>query len=282
MWIWLSLVSACLLGLYDVCKKKALGSNSVLWVLFAATGLSTLFLAPWLRAGTPAEHLQLSFKAVLVTTSWVSGLLGMKFLPLTTVSTIKGSRPVFVVLFSILLFGQKLALLQWVGVLLALSALGLLSVSSKKEVGAEARTRGFVHMGISVLAGVASALYDKYIMAQMEPVFVQSWSNLYITVILALCLGVQALLQRDNFKKFEWDWTLVIIAVLITVSDFIYFYSLKSPGSMLSIISVMRRSSVIFTFIFGALIFKERNVKVKAFALSVMAAGVLLLLLCTR
>ena len=282
MWIWLSLVSACLLGLYDVCKKKALGSNSVLWVLFAATGLSTLFLAPWLRAGTPAEHLQLSFKAVLVTTSWVSGLLGMKFLPLTTVSTIKGSRPVFVVLFSILLFGEKLALLQWVGVLLALSALGLLSVSSKKEVGAEARTRGFVHMGISVLAGVASALYDKYIMAQMEPVFVQSWSNLYITVILALCLGVQALLQRDNFKKFEWDWTLVIIAVLITVSDFIYFYSLKSPGSMLSIISVMRRSSVIFTFIFGALIFKERNVKVKAFALSVMAAGVLLLLLCTR
>lgn len=282
MWIWLSLVSACLLGLYDVCKKKALGSNSVLWVLFAATGLSTLFLAPWLRAGTPAEHLQLSFKAVLVTTSWVSGLLGMKFLPLTTVSTIKGSRPVFVVLFSILLFGEKLALLQWVGVLLALSALGLLSVSSKKEVGAEARTRGFVHMGISVLAGVASALYDKYIMAQMEPVFVQSWSNLYITVILALCLGVQALLQRDNFKKFEWDWTLVIIAVLITVSDFIYFYSLKSPGSMLSIISVVRRSSVIFTFIFGALIFKERNVKVKAFALSVMAAGVLLLLLCTR
>lgn len=282
MWIWLSLVSACLLGLYDVCKKKALGSNSVLWVLFAATGLSTLFLAPWLRAGTPAEHLQLSFKAVLVTTSWVSGLLGMKFLPLTTVSTIKGSRPVFVVLFSILLFGEKLALLQWVGVLLALSALGLLSVSSKKEVGAEARTRGFVHMGISVLAGVASALYDKYIMAQMEPVFVQSWSNLYITVILALCLGVQALLQRDNFKKFEWDWALVIIAVLITVSDFIYFYSLKSPGSMLSIISVVRRSSVIFTFIFGALIFKERNVKVKAFALSVMAAGVLLLLLCTR
>lgn len=282
MWIWLSLVSACLLGLYDVCKKKALGSNSVLWVLFAATGLSTLFLAPWLRAGTPAEHLQLSFKAVLVTTSWVSGLLGMKFLPLTTVSTIKGSRPVFVVIFSILLFGEKLALLQWVGVLLALGALALLSVSSKKEVGAEARTRGFVHMGISVLAGVASALYDKYIMAQMEPVFVQSWSNLYITVILALCLGVQALLQRDNFKKFEWDWTLVIIAVLITVSDFIYFYSLKSPGSMLSIISVVRRSSVIFTFIFGALIFKERNVKVKAFALSVMAAGVLLLLLCTR
>lgn len=278
MWIWLSLVSACLLGLYDVCKKKALRDNGVLWVLLAATGLSTLFLAPWLRVGAPSDHLQLAFKAVLVTTSWVSGLIGMKYLPLTTVSTIKGSRPVFVVLFSILLFGEKLEALQWVGVLLALTALVLLSLSSKKEVESQARLRGFIQMGVSVLAGVASALYDKHIMAQMEPIFVQSWSNLYITILLALCLGCQALFLKGSFKSFKWDWTLVLIAVLITASDFIYFYSLKAPGSMLSIISVVRRSSVIFTFIFGALFFKERNVKEKAFALTVMAAGVMLLL----
>lgn len=282
MWIWLSLVSACLLGLYDVCKKKALGDNGVLWVLFAATAFSTLFLAPWLRVGPASDHLQLAVKAVLVTTSWVSGLIGMKYLPLTTVSTLKGSRPVFVVLFSILLFGEKLEALQWVGVLLSLTALVLLSLSSKKEIGAQAQLKGFVQMGISVLAGVASALYDKHIMAQMEPIFVQSWSNLYITVLLAACLGAQSLFMKESFKRFTWDWTLVLIAVLITASDFIYFYSLKAPGSMLSIISVVRRSSVIFTFIFGALFFKERNVKEKAFALAIMASGVLLLLVCTR
>jgi hypothetical protein len=48
-------------------------------------------------------------------------------------------------------------------------------------------------MGISVLTGVASALYDKYIMKGMEPMFVQSWTNLFITIILALCVLVKRL-----------------------------------------------------------------------------------------
>ena len=280
MWIWLSLISACLLGLYDVCKKKALGTNSVLWVLLAATALSALFLSPFLKIGPMEDHLALMLKAVLVTTSWISGLIGMKYLPLTTVSTIKGSRPMFVVLFSILLFGEKLEVLQWVGVILALTAIVMLSVSSKKDVESEARLKGFIQMGISVLAGVASALYDKHIMTEMEPLFVQSWSNVYITVLLALCLLVQRVTTKD-FKGFRWDWTLLLTAVLITASDCIYFYSLKAPGSMLSIISVVRRSSVIFTFIFGAMFFKEKNIREKAVALAIMLAGVALLLVTT-
>jgi len=278
MWIWLSLISACLLGLYDVCKKKALRANGVLWVLFAATLFSTFFLAPFLRIGPVCNHLSLAIKAVLVTTSWVSGLLGMKYLPLTTVSTVKGSRPVFVVLFSIVLFGERLEALQWVGVLLALSALVLLSISSKKEIGKENSLKGFVHMGISVLTGVASALYDKHIMSSMEPLFVQSWSNLYISVLLFAAICVKAIHDGSGRERFHWDWTLLLIAVLITAADFLYFYSLKIPGAMLSVISVVRRSSVIFTFIFGALFFNEKNIKEKAFALTVMLAGVALLL----
>ncbi|MBP5206354.1 MAG: hypothetical protein J6Z44_06165 [Bacteroidales bacterium] len=80
-------------------------------------------------------------------------------------------------------------------------------------------------------------------------------------------------------KGFVWDWTLVLVAVLITGADALYFFALKQPDALLSVISVVRRASVLVSFILGALIFKEGNVRAKAFNMLLMAAGVILLLL---
>ena len=328
MWLLLTVLSATLLGLYDVAKKKALGKNGVLAVLLVATALSTLFVSPFLRFGPAEDHLRLGLKAVLVTASWVSGMVGLKLLPLTTVSTIKGSRPVFVVLFSILLFGERLNWMQWLGVTVVLLALFLLGRTSRSDGTVKARRSGFVWMGVSVVTGVASALYDKHIIGGMEPLFVQSWTNLYITVILGLCILVRHLVTSasrssssalpagvppENFAslipptpggagpsrshghgrpwfpaetpagreepKFRWDWTLELVAVLITGADALYFFALKQPDALLSIISVIRRASVLVTFIFGAILFKEGNIKAKSLNMLLMAAGVALLLI---
>lgn len=279
MWLWMSVCSAVLLGVYDVVKKQSLKRNSVLYVLLGATALTALFLCPFLEAGTPKDHLALIFKAVLVTTSWVSGLLGMKYLPLTTVSTIKASRPVFVVAFSIILFGEKLNIWQWAGVVLVIAALYLLSVSSRKEGIHFTSNKGVACMAVSVLAGAASALYDKHILGYLEPLFVQSWANLYITVLLVICVLVKALKDGPEKRdRFSWDWRLLAIAVLITASDMLYFFSLKDEGAMLSIISMLRRCSVVITFVLGAILFKEKRIKDKAIDLLVLMAGLTLLL----
>ena len=74
MWVWLSVCSAFLLGIYDVEKKQALKKNSVLWVLLGATAMSALFLCPFLSRGPLEDHLSLVLKAVLVSSSWISGL----------------------------------------------------------------------------------------------------------------------------------------------------------------------------------------------------------------
>ncbi len=279
MWLWMSVCSAILLGVYDVVKKQSLKRNGVLYVLLGATALTALFLCPFLEAGAPKDHLALVFKAVLVTASWVSGLLGMKYLPITTVSTIKASRPVFVVAFSIILFGEKLNIWQWGGVVLVIAALYLLSVSSRKEGIKFTSNKGVACMAVSVLAGATSALYDKHILGYMEPLFVQSWTNVYITVLLAICIFVKALKDGpEKRERFSWDWRLLVIAVLITASDMLYFFSLKDEGAMLSIISMLRRCSVVITFVLGAILFKEKRIKDKAIDLLVLLAGLTLLL----
>ena len=48
MWLWLTLLSALLLGTYDVAKKRALKRNGVYWILVTATGLTALYLSPFL------------------------------------------------------------------------------------------------------------------------------------------------------------------------------------------------------------------------------------------
>lgn len=282
MWLWMSVCSALLLGVYDVAKKQALKRNGVYWILLSATAFTAVFLSPFLSAGSLADHLSLVLKAVLVSTSWVSGLIAMQHLPLTTVSTIKASRPMFVVIFSIILFGERLNLLQWLGVAIVMVALFLSARPERHDTDKATSAKGMTCMIISVLSGSASALYDKHILQHLEPLFVQSWTNVYITVLLALVILVQYLADRKQFQRFAWDWRIPLIAVLITVSDALYFFSVKDPDALLSVISMIRRSSVVITFLFGALVFKEGHVKDKALDLILMMAGIALLLLGTR
>lgn len=289
MWATLGVCSAVLLGLYDAAKKQTLKTNGVLTVLLVVTALSTLFVSPFFKLGTGEDYLKLALKAVLVSVSWISGMAALKRLPLTVVSTVKGSRPMFVVLFSILLFGERLSLWQWIGVGLVFLSLYLTGRTSRGDGPENVRMTGFMWMGISVISGVASALYDKTLLMDMEPMFVQCWTNLFITILLALCLAGQNLIAgalkaggKPGLLKAEpplkWDWWLLVIAVLITEADALYFFALKEPDALLSVLSTIRRGSVVVTFICGVLFFKEKNAKSKSLTMLVMITGVLILL----
>ena len=277
MWVWLTIGSAILLGFYDVAKKQSLKKNGVLYVLFFATALSTVFLTPFMHPGPAKDHLLLIVKGILVTSSWISGLAAMKTVPLSTLSTIKASRPVFVLVFSLILFGERLNIYQWIGSAVAIAALLLLSRTSSLEGISFSRDKGIWLAAVSVLTGVASALYDKYILGFMEPLFVQSWANLYITVILGMCILCKAGFKKTALPHFHPDWMIILIAAFITAADFLYFTALDQKDALLSVISMVRRSSVIVPFIFGALVFKVKNVRQKALDMIVMLAGICLI-----
>ncbi|MCQ2176475.1 MAG: DMT family transporter [Bacteroidales bacterium] len=277
MWICLVIISAVLLGLYDVCKKQSLKNNSVLMVLLCTTALSTAYLAPWFQTGNSSDYLRIALKAVLVACSWISGLAAMELVPLSTVSTLKASRPVFVLLFSILLFSERLNALQWVGSILAITAIFILSRASRKEGIVFSHSKGILYMVLCIITGVASALYDKHILGFMDPMFVQCWTNLFTTVILALALTTDYFIDRKGFRPFKADWVLPVTALLITLADFFYFKALSTEGSLLSVVSMVRRSSVLVPFIFGAALWHEKNIRGKSVALLIMLAGIALI-----
>lgn len=298
MWLWAAIGSAILLGIYDVFKKQASTRNDVLHILLYVTALSTLILSPfvltsafgwhWLEntsfnasPGSLRDHLLVILKAFIVTISWVTGLMGLKHLPITTAGTIKTSRPVFVLLGSILIFGERLNPWQWVAVLVAFVALWLLGHTSRREGFDFVRNRWVICMWVSVVSGVASALLDKHLMASMQPMFVQGWCNFYITLILAITLLVVKHSGSPYYKPYKHDWLILVIALFITWSDFLYFLSLSGEGAMLSVVSILRRSSVIITFICGALFFKEKNLRSKGLALLILLVSMVILVLAS-
>ncbi len=299
MWLWAAVGSAILLGFYDVFKKEASTQNGVLHILLHATALSTLFLMPFIlssllgwgigdgtvfemQRGTPYEHLLVFIKAIIVSLSWITGLMGLKNLPITTAGTIKASRPVFVLLGSILIFGERLNLWQWVAIVVALFALWLLGHTSKKEGVDFARNKWIFCMWAAVVTGVISAMMDKHLMSSLKPMFVQSWCNFYIVVIMAIIVLAGRFGHSKYYQPYHHDWAIWLIAIFITASDFLYFLSLSSSGSMLSVVSMLRRSSVIITFICGALFFKEKNLRSKGIAMVILLIAMAILVFSSR
>lgn len=294
MWLILAFLSAALLGFYDAFKKKALRDSAVLPVLFCNTLLCSLVFLPfivvsrwwpeWVHGAlfeVPVadwkSHGLILVKAFIVLSSWVCGYFAMKHLPLTIVGPINATRPVMVLIGALLLFGERLNLYQWTGVMLALFSLFLLSRSGKKE-GIDFRHNRWIALTLLAAAlGAASGLYDKYLMIHLSPMLVQSWYNLYQVFIMGPVLLLLWYPRRKHGTPFRWDWSIVGISLFLCAADFVYFYALSLDGAMISIVSMVRRGSVVVSFLFGAIVFRERNLRSKAVDLLLVLLGMLFL-----
>ncbi len=298
-------MSAALLGCYDSVKKQALRGNAVIPVLFLNTLFSSLIFLPFIvlsgttdmldgtifltASGGWDMHKYILLKACIVLSSWILGYFGMKHLPLTIVGPINATRPVMVLVGAMLVFGERLNVWQWLGVLLAVASFLMLSRSGKKE-GIDFKHDSWIYMivGASFL-GAVSGLYDKYLMAPIESggvgldrMMVQSWYNIYQCVMMGLMVVLLWWPKHKQTTPFHWTWSIVLVSVFLSIADFVYFYSLSLPDAMISIVSMIRRGSVIVSFLFGAMIFNEKNLKAKAFDLALVLLGMLFLYIGSR
>lgn len=341
MWVLLAIISGCLLGFYDIAKKVSVRENNVFGVLMCSNIVSACMFLPFVLnslfgwgwfEGTPfdipcgsgVDHLKMVVKALIVLSSWICSFSGLKSVPLSVYGPINASRPVFVLLGGILLFGERLNAWQWAGVTVAILSLYLLSMVSKKGEGLDFRkSRGILLVALGTVLGACSALYDKYLMLDMDRVFVQSWFSLYSAVIMtgvfavaasvagaagpgaaggavavgpgvaggaaagqgaacgaaagAAAGGAAGTVERKRWTKFQWRWSIVLIGVFVSLADFAYYNALAQTDSMISIVSMIRRGSVIVSFACAAVMLHEKNMKAKSLDLLLLLASMVLL-----
>lgn len=294
MWLGLAFVSAFFLGCYDISKKISVGNNAVIPVLFFNTLFCTLLLFPlvfisrvapdtledtmfFVPSISATTHLYVFIKSVIVLTSWILGYFAIKHLPLTITAPINATRPVMTLVGAILIFGERLNIYQWIGVILTIISFFLLSMSGKKEGISFKSNKWILFIFLATLTGAISGLYDKFLMQRFTSTSIQFWFNFYQCLIMGLIMLILWYPKRKKNTPFTWRWSILLVSLFLTIADFIYFDALSYPDAMISIISMIRRSSVLVSFAGGVLLLKEKNLKAKAIDLVLIVIGMIFL-----
>ena len=295
MWLFLAIGSAFFLGFYDIFKKLSLNENAVLPTLFLSTvsasiimivvaGLSSMGVIDesqmlYVPPITGLEHIKIIIKTIIVLSSWIFTYFAMKNLPLTILAPIRSTGPLWTLLGAYLIFSENLNFYQLAGVAVIFTFFYLFSTVGKLE-GINFTGNKYVWFLIAgTLFGSCSSLYDRYLLREMNVMAVQAYFTFYQTVLLIPILALIWYPKRAKNTAFDWRWSIPLIGIFLLIGDYLYFYSISLPDSLISVISLVRRSNVVIIFIFGAIFYKEKNIGKKGVFLLGIIAGLVLLIL---
>ena len=283
------LASSVLLALYDIAKKASVSANAVLPVLLTSTTFgffaysAGLFATGHFCALGEISGATLSLglaKSVIVGTSWVFTFCALRTLPITIATPIRASSPALVLLIAIPLYGEMPSVLKGIGMAAVFAGYFAFSWAGRHEGIDFFRNRAVWCAIAGAVCSAGSSIWDKYIFQvralPVEQVQLVFQAGLVMFYALAFVTARVLRLGRDVF---EWRWTIPIVGILLAGADWLYFRGLAYPGAPISAASLVRRFSVVLTFLLGARFFHETNLVRKGIALAVIVAGVALLCL---
>ena len=282
------LLSSFFLALYDLAKKASVRDNAVLPVLLCSTccgclafvtGVAVCGKLPEVFANTNGQVLLLAaIKSAIVATSWVFTFYALRTLPITIATPIRASAPALVFIAAFFLYGEIPSWIQAIGMLAVFGGYFVFSWAGKHEgidfFRNKAVWSAIAGAGFSAL----SSIWDKYVfqVRAMPVETVQFFFQVGLVCVYALILSGQRLLKLPH-DRFEFRFTIPFVGILLAAADWLYFKGLAVPEAPISVGSLLRRFSVVITFVLGARFFHETNLKRKAMALAAILVGVILL-----
>ena len=294
-WVLLSLISAFLLGFYDIFKKRTVVDNAIIPVLFYSTLISGLIFLPFIVTShfypewytgnfwkqffveplTSRQHLLVFGKTALILVSWMFSYSAMKHLPITVVGPVNQLRPAISLLLLFAIFQEHLTWMQWVGVVLALVSFYLMNRSGKLE-GIQFKTNKWVYMllGSAILVAL-SGVYDKFLLSgeSISPSTIQAWYTIYDFLMMAVLFFVIWRPKRKE-QPFEWRGGIALMAIFVSIADVIYLSGLKQEAAVIVLIPlILYGVRLLVSFAYGAIFFKEKNIRSKIVPLLMVIAA---------
>ena len=284
LWI---VASAAFLALYDLAKKASVRENAVLPTLLSSTCFGCVAFVAGLAASgrlgaagaVTGELLLLSAaKSAIVATSWIFTFLALRTLPISIATPIRASAPALVFVAAFFVYGERPGLVQAIGMAVVFAGYFVFSWAGRHEGLDFFRTRAVWCAIAGACFSALSSMWDKYVF-QVRAANVETVQLLFqcgLVVFYACAIAVQRAfgLRRDAF---EWRWSIPFVGILLAAADWLYFRGLSVPGVPVSAASLIRRLSVVLTFLLGAKFFHETNLVRKGLALAAIVLGVILL-----
>lgn len=301
MWTFLAFISALCLGFYDISKKIALRDHPVVDVLTLSVCFSAVLLSvplicsrfcPAMMIGTPfyvptmdlQAHLFTVLKSLIVLSSWVCAYMALKHLPISVVSPMQATRPMWTLVGALLIFGERLNTWQWIGVSIALGTILAFSFFTRHPRSPRGPrdpsvNRYYVALALAILLGAASGLYDKYLMRRYDHNAVQVYYTFYQAVMMMVFFAVDRARhpRRPRIPSIPSLLPIALISIFLIISDNVYMLALRDPDSLIAVVSTIRRGGAVIGFAYGLLFLKEENPLPKVLCMIGIGVGLLCL-----
>ena len=280
-WVFFSILTAFALATSDAFTKKALADTNEYLVAFFRLLFSLplllclLFFIPFPRID--AEFYRaFAISLPLEILAMILYIKSLQVSPLSLTLPFLSLTPVFLILISYLILGEKVSFRGGTGIILLAAGSYLLNLHEVKKglfapFRAVARERGSVMMiGVAVIYSVTSSL-GKMAIEHSSPLFFGVTYFVAMTIFLA---PIALFMGRGDLRKFagEKQYKALLLPGLfysIMIASHMTAISLTKVAYMIS----LKRTSIIMGVIYGYFLFKEKNIRERLAGAVIMFIG---------
>jgi drug/metabolite transporter (DMT)-like permease len=297
LWIILTLLSAIVFAIGDIFGKTILSKYHVepKQLFFEQYLLSfvivLVFLFPYIEFDLFYEYPFLFFgKAFFLGSSSLLYLTLLKKYEISLVSPLLNLSPVVLLFFSSFVLSESISIIQFMGILITILGTFLLEVTfshhhKKKPHEHHFRelfkkpSRFFVLTILLLITISITAIFDRLILTSGVHVY----TNMYFTSVLIMIISSIYFIKKNYFFQaitltIKEPKTLIISAIKL-VDTFLILTAIAIPSALVSLIIPLRRTSTLFSSLFGGLLFHEKHLVKKMFSVIIMIIGVMFIVM---
>lgn len=279
IWILFIVIYSLLKGSRDGMKKAALKKSSAGEILFFYTLIGFIFTLPNIKDALSLEPIFIFYiflKSAVVCTAWIFAFLAIKNMSVSLYGIMDLSRMVFSTMLGVFVLGESFTVNKAIGV--ALVILGLMLVNAKKNSSSKG-------VSIPVLAAAllncffnaVSGTMDKVLMGYMESTQLQFWFMLFMTIIYGVTLIIRK--EKISIKSIKTNYWIPVMSLSLIIGDRLLFEANKNPLSEVTLMTVIKQSSVIVSVLTGYFVFKEKDILYKLMCTLIVLSGIFVALL---
>ena len=255
-------------------KKAALGKSSADEILFFYTLIGLILILPFSKNAFSLKPIYIFYafiKAAVVSLGWIFSYAALKKISVSLYGIMDLSRILFATAFGVWLLGEAFTLPKAVGLGLVLLGLILVNLRREKTGGLTALTLIFT-LANCILTAVSETL-DKVLMQYMSSSQLQFWFMFFMVLLYGLILLIRR--ERISIKSLRTNYWIPLMSISLVVGDRLLFEANANPQSELTLMTVIKQSSVIVTVLIGYFAFGERRLLYKLLCTGITLSGVL-------
>ena len=194
-------------------------------------------------------------------------------MPVSFYGIMDSARMIFSTLIALMFLGESMTWPKGVGLLLVLSGIIIVNLGNH---GADEKVKAkFLVLSIlSCLLNSISGVMDKKLlsMGEIDSSQLQFWFMLYLTVLY----GAYILARRIpiSIKTVKTNYWIVLLSALLIIADRALFIANEDPESQVTVMTLIKQSSVIVTVLTGKLFFKEKQFLKRSICTVIVVAGI--------